>query len=211
MGQTITYSNRQVFTSSALTPANVNVIIQALTISLLGLPQPNGPGSASYEAVRVSWQQQGQPFQNANDDICYLLSVTRDDDYSRVRDAYISGVGTDVSPLLENWSYTRAWTITWHFYGPNSLDRARLVRSAMFLDYANNMLSLSNLYPVNNPREIVRLPQEINGQWFEYAEFEIELYEQVTETVTDGAVTSVEIKVYEGTNTGPTADFTVSS
>jgi hypothetical protein len=211
VGQTITYPNGQTLTSSALTPAQINVIIQSLTCGMIGIPIPVNPGDTGYAAVRVSWQQQGEPFQDANDDVCYILCTPQNVDYSRIRDRIVAGLGTCPSPLLETWLYTKGWNITWHFYGPNSEDRARAVRSAMFMDYANDQLSLSSLFPVNEPPEVVRLPQEINGQWFEYAEFHIDMYEQVTETVNDGVVTIVEVKVYEGTHTGPVADFTVSS
>jgi hypothetical protein len=37
------------------------------------------------------------------------------------------------------------------------------------------------------------------------------MYEQVTETITDGIATSVEVKVFDGSPNDPVADFTVTT
>jgi hypothetical protein len=207
MTTTITYPTGQVFTSSALTPATITPLLQTLTCGLLGINPPD------YSKVRVAWQTQGQPFTSLPPDgACYVSCVPEDDAYSRVRDLALSGgdaVSSPPAPVVENWTYTKGWRVTWFFYGPASEDQARAVRSGMFLDYANEQLSLSNLYVVNEPPEVTRLPQEINGEWWEYAEFHVELYEQVTETVQDGVATSVETKL--NTKDGQVADFTVSA
>jgi hypothetical protein len=120
-----------------------------------------------------------------------------------VRDRTFSGTG----PVTETWGYTRGWRVAWCLYGPNSTDRARMIHSAMFMDYFNDVLSLSNLYPISDPPEPTRIPEQTNSQWFERADFHIIMYEQVTETIEDGAVTSVEVKVYD--KDGLAADITV--
>lgn len=78
------------------------------------------------------------------------------------------------------------------------------------MDYFNDQLNLNNLFPVSDPAEPTRTPENFNAQWWERADFSIEMYENVTETVEDGKVTSVEIKVYDAdvSTTGPAADVT---
>lgn len=199
MTTSTTFPNGQVLQSSAYTPSQLNIFLQALTCGMLGVI------SVDPARVRVSWQEEGQPFENAKQDVCYLACVPEDVGYSRVRDREYSGAG----PVTETWTYTKGWRITWNAYGPTSEDNMRVIRSCMFLDYWNDQLNLGNLYPVNDPPEVVRLPELINGQWFERADFHIDMYEKVTETIQDTIVTSVEIKIYDGDPEDPVADFTV--
>lgn len=190
----ITYPNGQVLTSTALTPQQMNTIMQPLTCGLIGINPPD------FSKVRVDWQTQGQPFQNVQNDVVYLQCMVHDVDYSRIR---------DVTDRGDVWKYNRGWRIAWQAYGPNATDNMRAIRSAAFLDYFNDVLSASNLFLINDPPEIVRLPEEINAQWWERADFHIDLYEFVTETITIGAVTSVEVVVEN--SGGVLADFTVTA
>lgn len=202
MGQSITYPNGQTLTSTALTPTTITENVQTLTCGVLGINPPD------YSKVRVAWQQQGQPFStDPTMDVCYVSCVPQDDDYNRVRDQLLSGPYT--GPITETWTYTRGWKVSWFFYGPNSSDNARAVWSSLFTDYAAAQLAAVNLYAVTDPPSPTRLPQELNGQWWEYADFHVELYEQVTETIEDGSATSVEIKVED--SSGQVADITVAT
>jgi hypothetical protein len=79
------------------------------------------------------------------------------------------------------------------------------------MDYFNDALNLANLFPVSDPVEPVRTPELINAEWWERCDFALTLYENVTETIEDGKVTSVEIKVYDGSPDDPVADFTVTT
>ena len=200
------YPDGSFLTSTALTPAQINVIIQTLTYGMIGLPVP--PPS-SWQPVQVSCQQRGQPQTITPDtqDECYLTCVPVDEDYNRIRD----GVWNRTSPVTQSWEYTRAWRVAWVLYGPNATDRARMIRSALYMDYFNAQLNLSSLYPVSDPPEITRVPEEINKQWYDRADFWIMLYEQVNETLTfptGGIVTSVEVKL-NADDLGQVADFTV--
>jgi hypothetical protein len=86
-----------------------------------------------------------------------------------------------------------------------------MIRSALFMDYFNDQLNLSNLYPVPDSPEVTRMPEEWNAQWIERSDYHIVMYEQVTETITDGIATSVEVKVFDGSPNDPVADFTVTT
>lgn len=197
----VTYPNGQTLTSTALTPAQVSIIVQKLTCQALGLPPTD------YGQVRVDWQTQGQPFQDVKQDVCYVGCVLEDVEYNKVRDASRSGT----NPVTETWVYTRGWRFSWSLYGPNSTDRARMIHSAfVFMSYFSDQLSLSSLYPVSDPPEPTRTPENFNAQWWERADFHIIVYEQVIETITYNPVTSVENKVYAD-GLGLVADITTQT
>jgi hypothetical protein len=194
------YPNGQVLTSTALTVSQINAIIQPLTCDMIGMNPPD------FLKVRVDWQSEGQPFvPRPQDDVCFISCVPENVDYRLVRDRTFSGTG----PVVETWVYTRGWRVSWVLYGPNSTDRARMIHSAFFMDYFNDSLSLSNLYPVSDFAEPTRVPENLNAQWFERADFHVVMYEQVTETIDDGAVTSVEVKI-NADDLGQVTDFTVT-
>lgn len=204
MPTTTTFPNGQLLISSALKVTEINVIVQTITCGMLGII-PVDPAK-----VRVAWQTQGQPdVALPSQDSCYISCVTEDVEYSRVRDRTLSGDNS--GPIQETWVYTRGWRISWNTYGPNSFDNARQIHSSLFQDYFNDEFSKSNLYPVLDPAEPVRLPIEHNAQWYDASSFHCIFYEQVTETIQTPTVQSVEIKVYDGSPDDPIFDFTISS
>lgn len=196
----IAYPNGQVLTSTALSKAQMNTIIQPLTCNVLGLP-------GQFNKVRVGWPTEGQPFQDVSFDGCYIRCVTADSPYSKIRDLELVQTADDV-PLVETWTYTRNWRVHWVFYGPNSTDNARAVHSAMFMDYFNEQLAGSNLYVVSEFDEPVNVPEQFNAQWWERTDFWCDMYEAVTETIQPGIATSVEIVVQD--SVGVRADITVT-
>lgn len=199
------YPNGQSLISDALTLPEINTLIQALTYGMLGLPA-NNPQNA--QLVRIDWPIEGQPFGNNNQDICYIRCLlVPENPYSRIRDMAIYQENPEAT-LYETWNYTRVWRIGWTFYGPNSTDRARMVWSAMFMDYFNWQLANSNLYPVSEIAEPRRAPENFNAQWWERTDLEVEMYEAVSEAINQTTVTSVELIVES--NQGQLADITIS-
>jgi len=152
--------------------------------------------------VRVDWQQEGQPFSPATVDVAYIAVTLADDTYAKIRNQTQSG-----SPVTTTTQYTRVWNVQWVLYGPNAVDRARLIHSATFLDYFNDLLNLQQLFPVSDPATPTRVPEKINGQWYNRSDFSIHMNENVIETIQDGAVQSVEVLVND--SSGQVADFTV--
>lgn len=203
MGTSTTYPNGQTLVSSALTPDAINKVIQVLTCGMLGIVP------ADYSQVRVDWQLQGQPFQDATMDRCYVSCVTIDEPYTKVRNLTVDGSLTPQPNATQTWTYTRAWTVSWHFYGPTSTDDARMVHSGMFMDWADDQLAVSNLFPVTDFKEPVRQPENVNAQWWDHSFFEVTMYENVTETIQPGVVVSVEINLND--ESGQVADFTVNA
>ena len=208
---TTTYPNGQVLTSTALTQQQMNVMLQALTCGMLGLPLPTTAKPAGFTAVRIDWPVEGQPFvPNPQTDGCFLACVTEETTYNKVRNRTYSATG----PVIETWTYTRGWRISWTLYGPNCVDRARQIWSAaVFMDYFADALSNNNLFVVTDPAEPTYLPENFNAQYWPRSDFAVSMYENVTETINVGQVTSAEIKLYEAeaSTTGPAADFTVTA
>ena len=201
MGTTTLYPGGQSLSSTALAPADINKVMLDVTCGMLGIVPPD------YSQVRDVWQTQGQPFQDVNRDVCYVACVPENVDYRLVRNMAYGGVA---AVATQSWQYTRGWRVTWTFYGPNATDRARMAHSALFIDYFTDQLAAANLFPLPDPPEPVRVPEVINAQWFERADFHCIMYENVTETLNNvGAATSVEVKVYDGSPDDPVADITV--
>ena len=77
--------------------------------------------------------------------------------------------------LVEQWTYTRAWQIHLVLYGPNSTDRARAIRSALYQDFFTEALSNYELFPVSDFPQATRTPELIDGQWLDRADFTFEM------------------------------------
>ena len=199
MTTTTTYPNGQQLVSSALTPTAISTLMQMLTCGMIGVNPPD------FSRVRLDWQTTGQPSQpTPNSDTCYIMCQPYDTDYSRIRDLANSGT----SSVTETWTYTKGWRVSWVAYGPNSADNMRAIKSALFMDYFNLQLNAQNLYPLPDPPEILRVPEEINKQYFERADFHVDMYEAVIETIEYDVISSVEVVVNENT-TGQVADIVV--
>jgi hypothetical protein len=204
MGQTVTYANGASLTSDAYTIQEIGSALQPLTLDLLGIPI-----SASSPLVRIGWPIQGAPFADSDEDICYLLATLKPDEaYDLIRYQYISQLATDPPTLDQMWNYSRTWAIKWCLYGPNALDHSRIIRSGLNLDYFYNQLEALNLYPIYDQREPLRVPELINGQWFDRVDFTCDMTEWVTEHITIPTVRSVE--VHAANSDGEFADFTVT-
>jgi hypothetical protein len=200
VGASFKYADGSTLTSDALTLQEANAVMQPLVCAVLGITDPE-----STQLVRIQYPQSGAPFQDVNDDIVYLYCSPKEDPYDRIRDRADLPDGDSVT---EQWNYTRAWTAHFCFYGPNSLDRARAVRSAFYQDYLCEQLAAEQLFPVSDFQEVMRVPEELNGQWFERCDFEVEMYEFVTETMERQTIVSGEVILADPDE--QIADFTVS-
>lgn len=219
MGAPTTYPDGSVLVSSALTLADVNAIWQPLVLQMLGLAD-----SATDAPVRIEYPTQGAPFQNAAEDVVYLSAMVKDDPYDKIRDEYNwipEGFGqgqagkqpfggtTDDPTISIQTNFTRVWNMRFCFYGPNSLDRARILRSGLYQPIFTNALAISQLFPVSEFKQPIRAPELLNAQWYERVDFDFDVYEFVTETITRQTVESVEVVVLDPS--GEIADITVDA
>lgn len=190
-----------------LTPFTIQSVFQVVTLAALGLGVPVGPIDPLYALVRVDWQTQGQPTGTVTEDMVYVRAVEEDNPYNRIREVTYQPI--DSVTMTHVTSYTRVWRVDWTLYGPNSFDRARVLRSAMFSQATHDQLAGSQLYLLTDVAAPQRVPEFFQEQWWERTDFSVLLNEFVTETAVVGSVGSVEIIVEDVT--GERADFTVTA
>lgn len=205
MSQT-TFPNGQTLISSALTPAGINAIFQPLLAQILGIDPVQNPDQA-YDAVRISWPTGGQLGWAITDDICFIRATADDDAFSQVRDEIYQP--KDSTSLTKQMGFTQTWGIRLLLYGPNSYDRARLISSAMSLDWVHDALAASNLYAIPEWHRPERNPELYQGQWWDRSDLELKFYEQVSESLVAPAAASVDVTAL--TDTGQSSELTVSA
>jgi hypothetical protein len=173
-----------------LTVAQINVVMQAATILMLGLTPPatTGPDSA-YSAVRIDWQQQGQPSHGITDDVTYIGCVRSNDQYDRVLDEYY--VQDNFTKVKAG---TRVWEIRWSVYGPNSDKNSELLSWRLFDQDVANLLAAAQLYWVTDAAPPMRIPEEKGtGQWWERWDFSARFNEFAQVSTTAQSVVSAEV------------------
>lgn len=213
MGTTVTYPDGTQLVSTALSVDDIDTILQQVTLGMWGKANPNGTIPADSDLVRIGWPKQGQPFVDSPDiDVCFLRCTTKDDAYDKIRDKFSWGpngwgdaqfgkqpYGGTLSgdpALTEQWTYTRVWEIHWCFYGPNAVDNTRLIRSGLYQDYFTDLLSIqANLFPMSEFEEAHRVPELIDGQWWERSDFKCEMYEFVSETINRQTIVEIPLIV----------------
>lgn len=159
---------------------------------------------AVFSKVRQGFQQQGQPGQPINGDTAYVRCIPIPAEYSQGRDfTQVAGETT----ITLNDVFSRAWKTSFVFYGPNALDHARAIRSALIkIDLFSSILAVCNLYVNPNIEEPSRGPLEFQGQWWERVDLTVILNEQITESYVVNADASVDISLY--TEAGKFLEFT---
>lgn len=171
-----------------LTPKTIDLAVQAATIAMLGISPTD---AARYGKARVGWQTTGQPGWLITDDVVFNREAEVDDDYNRVRDFHYQN--KDAAALVEVTLYTRVWAVFWTLYGPNSFDRARMIRSALFTQAGHDLFAGVNLFLVTDVGAPVRAPELFGSQWWERVDLEAQFNEQVAEAPLVGTAASVEI------------------
>jgi hypothetical protein len=160
------------------------------------------------QKVRIAWQQQGQPGPAINADTCFVRCTPVDADFSRTRDLTSPPGNIDDTTVTQNDVFTRAWRTFWTFYGPNGVDNARAVRSALIkIQIFADLLATNNLYVNPSIAEPMRVPEDFQGEWWERVDLAALFNEQVTESYIVNAVASVEVIGY--TVAGEFIDTTV--
>jgi hypothetical protein len=174
--------------------------MQGIVIVMLGLPAPTNvvppAQDPSYFAVRIGWEERGQPFQKITENVTYILAEEVDDQYNRVRDVHYTETTVDgVTTYTKVTNYTRVWEVLYASYGLNSFDNARKLRTRLFDQDIYNLLAQSNLYLIADPSAPIRTPEQKDGQWWERVDFRARFNEEVTENYVTESLLSVEIIV----------------
>ena len=212
MGSSVTFPDGVTLTSTALTPRQVEAILQPIVAGMLGFDPVSDP-TAAFFASRIGWQTEGQPAWEVTDNVCVLTATLDDDPFARVRDNLYEMTGSPADILTNQMSFTQVWKLHFCLYGPSSANWARQLLSCFSLDWVDAALLPSNLYVIPEWHRPVYAPElypDTGGVWYERTDVELRFNEQVFESLTpiDTAAT-VEITV--DTDTGQTTTFQVGT
>jgi len=170
-----------------LTPLAISSALQAVTLAALGLP------ANAYDQVRIAWQTTAQPREPVTQDVCYIAAIEDEDLYNKVRDVTLTQATTTTDTITT--TYTRVWRVMWTFYGPNSFDRARQMRSALLTQATHDQLAGSQLFLVTAMTAPLRAPERYAELWRERVDFHVQMNEFVTEVSIVQTVASVDVSV----------------
>lgn len=186
---TRTFSNGDTLTSTALTYNDVNVAIQAMTLNVLNLNPATD--AKAYSKVRIGWI--AQPTFGRDEDIC-TIRVTESDGGWTVRDRKVDVNDGSTVKLVD--TYVRVWSAAYSFYGPTGFDNARLLKSAVRMDWNHDQLAEAGLYLVSEVKPTTRAPELFEGQWWDRSDCVLTFNELVTETITAASIASAEVLLY---------------
>lgn len=146
-----------------LTLKQIEDFFQALTIGILGYATADPRGKKiNQDKVRLSWPSAGQPGFKITDDICFIRVTSKDDAIVQQRDKiYINNLVN----LDRTIGYTRVHQVQWILYGPNSFDRADVLRQKIFDCF--DALAEKNMYLITTLPTPSRAPELFNGQWWD--------------------------------------------
>lgn len=184
------------FDSTALTSDEFAAIFQPLVAEILGIDPATDPTTA-YSAVRIGWQQEGQPSWAITDDVCTLRGTPLDDPYSRVRDEVLDP--NDSVSLTKRMKYTQVWSFHACLYGPNGQDHARMIVSAMSFDWVREVLAASKLYAHAEWPRPVYAPENYQGRWWKRTDVDLKFNELVNESLTVPSAAGVDVTVIKET------------
>lgn len=176
-------------TQAELEGALVHICCQCLNLS---------PGSGS---VRTSWpsaaQGGGQPGWRRDEDVLFIRAAPSRDPYSRFLETEYQSVGGSLMAVTR---YTRSHEAQFIFYGPNATDRAEILRRALLLESAKEVLRVNyGLYPLPHIDEPLRADELEQGGWWGRADLTARFYEGVTWRSAAEAIASADdIHIMEG-------------
>lgn len=145
----------------------------------------------SYSKVRISWQTEGSPAFAVTDDVIFIRCIEDIDTYSHVRNE--TWVYNNNNTATRTRVYTRSWNVAFRAYGPNSFDTIRLIKSMLLENWSHDTLAALQLYLNTEMSTPLRVPELFEGRWWEAVDFNVDLLEQVNETLVLSTVASVEV------------------
>lgn len=203
---TVTYPNTgQILVSTALTPEAIQTLFQTVTLYALGINP--GVDPAAYQKVRCGWQQTGQPAWRIDQDMVAVLATLESDPITGFRDYIYSPLNP--AALTKDMGYTQVWKLHWTIYGPNGADNARNIVTALWLDWAHDLLAASNIYAIPRWSRPTRAPELFEGQWWARYDLELKFNELVKETIVDPAAAGLEVTLI--TDTGIEENVTLGA
>jgi hypothetical protein len=152
--------------------------------------------------VRRTWSTYGAPAFEVTENVTFYKIYDVESTMTKLREDEYLVSGSPDTWYLET-SYTRTLEVKWIFYGPDSWDRARMVRDGLYFQENRNILSLRNIYVVPQFDPAKRVPELFQGLWYERMDLTVQFNELVTISREIPYIESVEIGLYDGSGRGP--------
>jgi hypothetical protein len=220
MSQVTFPTTGQVFSSSALTPPQMEAIFQALVLQIFGIAVPPANPAQAYSTVRCGWPAEGQPGPPYETDTCIVLAYPYDDPYSRVNDQNRLPNQPGAVSVTQRGAYTQVWRVHFTNYGPNCFDRARLIAAAVStIDWVHDWLVnlcpgsgvpvVQPIYWISEAVRPVYVPEVFQKRWWPRADLDLRFNEFVFQTLDIPVGESVGVTLI--TDTGITRTFSISA
>lgn len=188
------FPNGTTLLSSALTEDGCAKLVQAITAGVFGFTiDPDNPQDPAFARVRVGWPPTGAPGFLQAEDVCFVRVNAQQDAFTDTRDEVIIPGADYTQPATSQVTYNRAWSFRWVHYGPNAFDSARLLISALLLDFTAYQFEAAALALVTEIPAPTRAPELFQGGWWDRTDVTAEFYELVTETIEQPTGISIEI------------------
>lgn len=172
-------------TSTAKLQGEVNVLMQSMMLNVLNLDPASD--AQAYSKVRIGWIT--QPSFGRDEDICSIRCTESDGGFT-TRDRKVDVNDSTTVKLID--TYIRVWSVAFTFYGPNGFDNARLLKSAVLMDWNHGQLADAGMYLVTEFKATTRAPELFEGQWWDRSDLTLFFNELVTETITAPSMASAE-------------------
>lgn len=137
------------------------------------------------------------PIWKRNEDVCMIYALPQDGSYNRQRDiSYIPS--NEDGFVIRVDEHTDIHYVVFSNYGNNAYECARAIRDGFYKEEIKEYLQLNNIYLVPDVPAIKRVPELINGQWWNRADFsavfnEYVRLEEKMKTIEHTNVTSIAV------------------
>lgn len=161
----------------------------------------------SHKRVRFPWgsnlsyvNNSSSPMWNKDEDICIIYVLPYDDLYNRQRNISYEDMGE--KDLLSVTTQTDVHLIRFVNYGPLAYEYARDIRNNIFKPEILEMLNTNYLFPTGELKAIQRVPELINNEWWNRADFEIVVndFVRLEDTIKTIEKITVDINKEDGKN-----------
>lgn len=168
-------------------------------IAVLNIFQISPNSKEGQSRVRFPWgsgfenKSGSMPVWKRDEDVCIIYELPQDDAYNRQRDISYKNHenGMDIIRIDE---HTDVHYLMFVNYGPNAYEFARDLRDGLNRESIKELFKKNNFFPVPDFPAIKRVPELINGQWWNRVDFTAVFYEYVRREETIKTIENVNIE-----------------
>lgn len=154
-----------------------------------------GVGPADETSVRIPYGASSKTGSAAahspEKSVCYVHVEPTDDGYGTKHHIRYQNGATESDGMTEVDEYTEEYAVIFSCYGPDSYDRARLIRDGLFTQEAKRILSEMRVYVKTNLSPLAQTHDLMNTQWVKRCDLTATFYAYVR-IEREGAVEPIE-------------------